>query len=75
MSTSEDESLRMAAKRPNKLDLQEAIHGLYGIFWALNMLVVQKAADEITLKEYRENGIASLITAGECLAEQLTERF
>lgn len=52
-----------------------AIHGLHGIFRALDMLVAREAADEIANESERRNGIANLIVAGVELAEQIKERF
>jgi hypothetical protein len=56
-------------------DMQMVIHGLHGIFWALDMLVLQEAADEIASEADRRNGIANLIVAGQQLAEQIKGRF
>ena len=51
------------------------IHALRGIFWALNMLVVHHAADDIAHEEDLHNGISALILAGEQLADETAERF
>jgi hypothetical protein len=55
--------------------MQTAIIGLQGIFWALNMLVVNHAADRIARESDRNDGIAALITAGETLADEISNRF
>jgi hypothetical protein len=44
-------------KRPERGNLEATIHALGGIFWALNMLVVHHAADDIAHEEDRLNGI------------------
>lgn len=62
-------------EEPTCGDLQMAILALGGIFWALDMLVVQGAANEICKRDERENGIASLIMAGERLAKEVARRF
>jgi hypothetical protein len=56
-------------------DVREAVIGLQGIFWALNMLVIHGAADEVASEDDRKNGIARLITAGEQLADEISSRF
>lgn len=56
-------------------ELQMAMHGLSGIFWALDLLVTQQVADNIIDEHSRRNGISSLITAGEVLTEKITEEF
>ncbi|HQS14411.1 hypothetical protein [Reyranella sp.] len=66
--------LKVRVDRATGDDLGHAIIALKGIFWALDMLVVEKAADDITTEEDRAEGIASLIAAGELLAKELTER-
>jgi hypothetical protein len=62
-------------ERPERGDLQMTIHALHGIFWALNMLVVHHAADDIAHEDDLHNGIDALILAGEHLAEEMAERF
>jgi hypothetical protein len=62
-------------KRPERGDLEATIHALGGIFWALNMLVVHHAADDIAHDEDRLNGIDALILAGNQLASETAERF
>ena len=62
-------------ERPERGDLQATIHALHGIFWALNMLVVHHAADDIAHENDLHNGISALILAGEQLADEMTERF
>jgi len=51
------------------------IHALHGILWALDMLVVNRAADGIAQDADRIEGINGLILAGEQLAEKMSERF
>jgi hypothetical protein len=62
-------------ERPERADLQATIHALHGILWALDMLVVNQAADGIANETDRAEGIAGLIWAGEQLAEEMAERF
>ena len=62
-------------KRPEQGDLEATIHALGGTFWALNMLVVHHAADDIAHEEDRLNGIDALILAGKQLADDVAERF
>jgi hypothetical protein len=64
-----------SVKRPGQGDLEMTIHALRGIFWALNMLVVRHAADDIAHEEDLHNGISALILAGEQLANETAERF
>ena len=66
---------KASVKRPGPEDLQMTIHALRGIFWALNMLVVHHAADDIAHEEDLHNGISALILAGEQLADETAERF
>ena len=56
-------------------DMEPAIHGLKGIFWTLNLLVVQDIAKEFTGENERRNAIAELIVAGGIITEDLSERF
>jgi hypothetical protein len=51
------------------------IHALHGILWALDMLVVNRAADKIAVDADRIEGINGLILAGEQLAEDVAGRF
>jgi hypothetical protein len=62
-------------KRPGRGDLEMTIHALHGIFWALNLLVVHRAADDIAHENDLHNGISALILAGEQLADEMAERF
>jgi hypothetical protein len=48
---------------------------LEGIFWALNMLVIHKVADDVAHEEDRRDGIEQLIMAGEQLAGEVSKRF
>ena len=66
---------KASVKRPGPEDLQMTIHALRGIFWALNMLVVHHAADEIAHENDLNNGISALILTGEQLADEMAERF
>jgi hypothetical protein len=66
---------KASVKRPGPEDLQMTIHALRGIFWALNMLVVHHAADDIAHENDLNNGISALILAGEQLADETAERF
>ena len=66
---------RARVKHPEREDLEGTIHALGGIFWALSMLVVHHAADEIAHEEDRLNGIDALILAGKKLADDTAERF
>ena len=66
---------RVLIDKPDLGDLQMTIHGLHGIFWALDMLYVQGAADEIVKREERNSGIANLIVAGQQLAREVAARF
>ncbi len=66
---------RAYVTKPDQGDLEMAVHAMNGIFWALNMLVVQGAADDIAHEEDRHNGIANLIVAGERLTNEISERF
>jgi hypothetical protein len=65
----------VSVNRPDIGDLQSTIHALHGILWALDMLVVNQAADGIANDTDRAEGIAGLILAGEQLAEEMAERF
>lgn len=65
----------VSVRRPTKGDMQMAIHGIRGIFWALNLLVLDRVADDVAKEEDIANGIANLIVAGEELAKQLSDRF
>jgi len=56
-------------------DLRMTVDALHGIFWALNMLVVHHAADDIAHERDRVNGIDGLILAGQRLTEEVMERF
>ena len=64
-----------SVKRPERGDLEMTIHALHGIFWALNMLVVHRAADNIAHQNDLRNGIDALILAGNQLASETAERF
>ena len=64
-----------SVKRPERGDLESTIHALGGIFWALSMLVVHHAADDIARDEDLHNGIDALILAGKQLADDVAERF
>ena len=60
---------------PDQGELQMTMHGLHGIFWALNMLVVHHAADDIAHERDRVDGIEGLIVAGKRLTEEVVGRF
>jgi hypothetical protein len=62
-------------ERPSEGDLQLTIHSLKGIFWALDMLLVEKLADKIAHEPDIRDGIAGLIVAGERLTEEISSRF
>lgn len=64
-----------AVKRPDSGDIQMAIHGLHSIFWALNMLVVHHAADDIAHEQDLKEGVDALIVAGKELTENMLERL
>jgi hypothetical protein len=57
-----------------QVDMETATHGLIGIFWALNVLVVQKPTDDPFERSYH-NGVASLIVAGETLTKAIADQF
>jgi hypothetical protein len=65
----------VSVKRPGQGDLEMTIHALRGIFWALNMLVVHNAADDIAHKADLDSGISDLILAGDRLTAEIAERF
>jgi len=65
---------KVKVDRATENDLGHAVLALGGIFWALDMLVVEKAADGIASEESRSEGIANLIAAGNLLARELYER-
>ena len=71
----EASSSRASVKHPSQGDLQMTVHALQGIFWALNMLVVHHAADDIAHEQDRINGIDGLILAGQWMTEKVIERF
>jgi hypothetical protein len=56
-------------------DMETTIHGLRGIFWALNMLVVHHVADDVAHKTDLRTGIDALIVAGQTLANEISNRF
>jgi hypothetical protein len=62
-------------KHPELGDLETTVIALHGIFWALHMLVVHHAADDIAHENDLHNGIDALILAGERLAAETAERF
>jgi Pyruvate/2-oxoacid:ferredoxin oxidoreductase gamma subunit len=68
------ERSKITVDRAAEDDLSLAVHAMQGIFWALDMLVVNHAADGIAFEEKRKNGIAGLIIAGELLAEEIGNR-
>ncbi|GEP61929.1 hypothetical protein [Reyranella soli] len=51
---------------PTSAEVSHALLGLQGIFWALNMLVVHHAADDIAHEQARSDGIEKLIVAACC---------
>lgn len=60
---------------PTETDLQGAVNALHGIFWALEMLVVHKVADDIAHKDARDSAVDELIIAGELITDELSARF
>ena len=58
-----------------KYKMEMAIHGLHGVFWALNVLVINNGADAVVSEFERRNGIANLITAGRELARAISDEF
>jgi hypothetical protein len=62
-------------ERADEDDLSLAVHAMEGIFWALDMLVVNRTADGISFEENRKTGIGGLILAGKLLAEEVTRRY
>lgn len=66
--------LKVQVDRATENELGHAVLGLKGIFWALDQLVVEKAADDITTESDRSEGIANLIAAGKLLAEEVWNR-
>ncbi len=66
---------QVLVNRATQGDLEMAAYGMSGIFWALNMLVVQGAADDIAREHDLRNGIANLIIAGQELSNEITGRF
>lgn len=63
----------MTTKLATESEVQLALLGLRGIFWALDLLVVQHAAD--ALVDDHEDGIENLIVAGKVLADEISRRF
>ena len=61
--------------RSSKGYLRQSVHALHGIFWALDMLVVHRVADEVAHDEDLRNGIDQLILAGEMMTKDLGDRF
>ena len=53
---------------------ERAIHGLRGIFWALNVLT-DRSVDILRSDQARANGIAYLIVAGETLTNEIADQF
>ena len=70
MTHNSEQATDREKKLRNKMEM--AIHGLNGIFWALNVVVVQRAVDDMLHDRDRENGIASLIMAGGLLTKEIT---
>lgn len=56
-------------------DIQSSILGLSGIFWALDMLIINGVADEVARKDAIANGVANLIIAGKLLTKEISARF
>ena len=54
--------------------MQSVIHGMEGIFWALNVLT-DTSVDILRSDQARKNGKAYLIMAGEQLAEAVADQF
>ena len=60
--------------RATENDLAHTVICLEGIFWALDMLVCHKAADDVAHEEDRRNGIGALIAAGQLLSREIINR-
>lgn len=60
--------------RATEDDLGQALVAVGGIFWALDKIVCENVADEITHEKDRMEAIASLIMAGELLVREVTNR-
>jgi len=75
MSTSEQPRAKAHVEKPDEGDLQMVIHGLSGIFWVLDQLVVDNVLGDVADKRELENAVAGLIIVGGILTEQLKERF
>jgi hypothetical protein len=56
-------------------DARQAVLGLQGLFWALNMLVVHHVADGVAHKGDIEDGVEKLIVAAMTLADEVAGRF
>lgn len=65
---------RVQADRATEEDLGQALIAVGGIFWALDKIVCENVADEITHEKDRKEAIASLIMAGELLVREVTNR-
>jgi hypothetical protein len=61
--------------RPDEGDLEMAIHGLNGIFWALNMLAVQDVGHLTATKSDIRTAVADLIVAGGIITNGMSDRF
>ena len=70
----ETQRSKASVDRPSRGDLQLAIQGLNGIFWALNMFVVNGVAYDVAHEQDLKNGIDQLIVAGQQITDDLTER-
>ena len=55
--------------------MESAIHGMNGIFLGAQCAGGSKAAHDLVSARDRENGIASLIVAGEQLAQTTADQF
>ena len=63
------------SRAPSTDDMELAIHGLDGIFWALNMLVIHQVAEKVAHGPALRDGIDHLILAGQLNTDQISERF
>ena len=61
--------------RPDADDLGCAVLALHGIFWALNMLVIHRVADDVAHEPDARDGIDQLIMAGQLITEPISERL
>ena len=75
MSTIERGAPKHGPCSASKGDMELTIHGLGGIFWALNQFVVHHVADDVAREKDLRGGIDALILAGLLLTEEVKRRF